>query len=345
MADRSKTAANAALADFLAGKPVDIGQTLGTLPAGADVELAVMAVMRLVDHPHHLAASCAVLPVAVIRGVLADSQPSSSHLFLRLAVPLDEPAKIRRAWKAAVTALRDLYDSKDAWESGKRAKLAAKLARDPRVLAGLQGLVANAAATDVTLEMLAVLAIDGSDTSVDALIPHLDPALGARTARLERLAQLRTCAKRTPALDTLFAEVDSAVVEYRKSSPALALATAIGGLGSLDVLWFQFMLMSVEATPRIPRVQGNVRIDSRETPWFTVWVSRVHDSTERTRDRETRFDDTHVVEDALEIGSCTASDLPAWLAVTAKRLYIEWQPFLVRTSADAKRLGAWLIAT
>lgn len=320
------------LEKFLAGKqPVDLGKTLATLPRTANIANAVRAVLQLVDHPHWLFASCLALPAAVIRGVLGAEHPGTNHLFLRLAVPRDAKATpMKAAWQAAVRALHELGDTTAPWEE--RRAMQAKLAKNATVLAALQGLVAHS--TEVPLDMLAVLAIDGGEASVDALIPHLDPALGERDARLEQLGLLRDRAKRVPALDALFGEVGTALADYRKASPVLALAKVIGLAQAPDVFWFRFRLASDDgARVAMSRYQGNVRVDSREEPWFECWLSG---------EQDTRFDDTRVVADGLGIGACKAEDLPRYLAFTANRLGFRWQPFFVHASAERERITEWL---
>ncbi|MBA2542921.1 MAG: hypothetical protein H0V17_24960 [Deltaproteobacteria bacterium] len=187
-----------------------------------------------------------------------------------------------------------------------------------------------------------MLAIDGSDASVDALIPHLDLALGARDAQLERLALLRPFVRRTPALDAVFAELDHAVQERRITSPACALGAAIG-VGQLPLFWFWFQLLSVKHNRSgVPQFQGTVRIDSREDPWFVVEIAKLHHGADRSRDLTTRFDIEHLV-DELGIGRCEPAKLPAWLAQAAVTLKTRWGRFYVRTDADAKRIENWLL--
>jgi len=267
----------------------------------------------------------------VIRGVLDTTHPGTHHLFLRLAVPRDaKAARLAATWDSAVCALRDLGDTTEPWE--RRRDMQGRLAHDALVLAALQGVVAHSA--EVPLDMLAVLAIDGGEASVDALIPHLDPALGERDARLEKLGLLRDRAKRVPALDTLFAEVESALAAYRRTSPALSLARAIGLDPPPDVLWFRFRIASNDrGTVAISRYEGNVRVDSREEPWFELWLSGTQD---------TRFDSAGSVVDELGIGACTAEGLPIYLATVARRLDFKWQPFIVHASTDRDRITKWL---
>lgn len=326
------------LAQFLAGKPVAIDAALRSLPRNANLELAVAVVLRLLEQPHWLAAA-GTLPVRLIRGVIAAPATTPNHVFLQLAVPDGSAPAMKSAWLAAVSTLRDLADTLHPLETPARREVLAAIAKSPLVPA-IQGVVANSA--EVALEMLVVLALDGSDASLDALIPHLDLALGARDARLERLAKIRPFVRSTPALDALFAELDGALAARRSTSPALAFGEALG-LGRLDEMWFSFQLMSTEAHHAgLPRYQGRVRIDSREDPWFAVELQFVKAGPDRSHDKVTRFDlvTTH---DEIGIGRCQPAELPAWLRSIAGMLKLSWNKYLIRTNADPKKIETWLI--
>jgi hypothetical protein len=262
-------------------------------------------------------------------------------VFLKLAVPADAKAGVlKAAWQEAVEALRDLADTKHPIDTETRRDQLTAIAKEPLLLHGIQGVAANTA--EVPVEMLVVLAIDGTDASIDALIPHLDLALGSRDIRLERLATVRPFVRETPALATLFAELDAALAARRSTSPALAFGAAIAA-NKQPTFWFSFLLHSnTRHEIGVPVIQGSVRIDSREEPWFRVEVSKVHGSPDRTKDQVTRFDETQLV-DELGLGRCDPAELPKWLAKAAKALAVQWNRFLVRTNVDPRRIDAWLL--
>jgi hypothetical protein len=333
---------DAALQRILAGRePVRIADTLRTLPRTANLELAIEVVLRLLAEPHWLAA-CGKLPARLIRGVLEAKATRPAHVFLQLAIPATaKAAPLKTAWQQAVEALRQLAETTHALDADARRAQLADLARTPQLLQAIQGVAANTA--EVPVEMLVVLAIDGSETSLDALIPHLDLALGSRDARLERLALVRPFARSTPALDALFTELDGAVQARRSTSPALALAQAIG-LGAVSQFRCAFLLHSVEHHQNaVPQIQGSLRIDSREDPYFRVELTRMSAGPDRSKDRRTWFDDTRL-EDGLGVGRCEPADLPRWLRAAAKILNAKWDRFYLRTDvADPKRIERWLI--
>lgn len=115
-----------------------------------------------------------------------------------------------------------------------RAKIA-KLVADKPMLAAIQGTVAHADNTGMT--MLAVLVADGSDASYDALVRHIDIAFTSRDRRLELLSKLRKHAARAPALDRLFSDLDDALQDRNATSPARLLGPVLG-IGEVELLWF-----------------------------------------------------------------------------------------------------------
>ena len=320
---------DAQLANYLAGKPVAIDETLRTLPRTANLANAVEVVLRLLGEPQWLVA-CGKLPARLIRGVVEAPATTASHLFLKLAVPEG------KRWVEAVRALRDLADARHALDTEERRAQLAAIAGKPHLLQAIQGVAANT--PNVPVEMLVVLALDGSDASIDALVPHLDGALGSQDARLERLAMVRPFVKSTPALAAVFAELDGAVDARRSTSPALAFARSIGVPAS-DVFWCSFLVRS--AAGGVPEFQGSVRFDSREERWFAVELTHLH-AHDRARDRTTKFDTLEVV-DELAIGRCEPSELPGWLRATAAAINVSWDRFYLRTNVDPKPIDHWLI--
>ena len=333
---------DAVLADYLAGKRVDIQKTLKKLPADVDAVMAARVVVKLMERTFWLGRWCKQVPAPVIRAVLAADAPGPTHLFLRLAVPAElDDAALVAAWQRALGALLDL-DTTYAWGSKQRRAKIVALARDPHVLPAIQGTVAHS--EDVQLDMLAVLAADGSTASYDALVTHIGDACESRDHRVDLLAQLRTHATRTPALDALFAELDEALDDRNAASPALALGPVIG-IGKVSTLFFGVALGSRQKNSnRVPWVQGSIHVDSRTTSWFRVAVSTVDPDG---GGKSTRFggtgDDLH---DGLKLGRCQPAELPRWLAATAQKLEIEWEEHNVWNSnlrgAKRERILQWL---
>ena len=331
----------AELRKYLDGDRVDdFGKVMRSLPPTIDVELAAKAVVKLMERPFHIGRMCKRIPRAVIRAVLATEVPGPTHLFLRLAVPTDNSVKLPGRWQAALQALLDL-DTEYAWGSKqKRAKFAG-LAGDPVMLQALQGTVAHS--ESVSLAMLAVLALDGSDPSYDALITHIDVAFKAGDRRLDMLRHLQKHAARTPALDALFVEIDGAIQARNDASPALALGPVIG-VGEVSSLWFSVTVGSLRRTVHnVPWIQGSVTIDSRSPSWFHASLSTVE--PDFSAGKSTWFTVAKLERDQLGIGRCDGAELPRWLANAAAHLDVEWTFTITQSSlrgAKRERALAWL---
>ncbi len=320
---------------------VDLQESLRALPADIDVEIAVNAITKLIDNTLYLGRHCTQLPPAVIRGVLARNHPSTTHIFLKLAVDEEDDRELVTRWQRALAALRDL-DTTYAWGSKQyRAKIRG-LATDPHVLAAIQGTVANS--SRVELHMLAVLAADGSEASVDALIPHLDVDTTSVAPRLEILTKLRTHAARTPFLDALFCEIDSALANRSATSPALAVGPLLG-IGAPDPLWFTVSFIGKQGDYAF---NGNLTVDSRKVCWYSVAL--IGDSSTTARNY-TAFNSSGEVTDSLGLGTCEIAELPAWLERSAIKLKLVarrgrlWRVGRVRThlrGAHRDRITAWL---
>ncbi|HEY1552214.1 MAG TPA: hypothetical protein VGG28_30515 [Kofleriaceae bacterium] len=276
---------------------------------------------------------------AFVREQLARDSRAARDVLLKLAVPADlDDAALMEHWQRAIDALRGL-DLGYAWGSKQRRARFRELAADREMLAAIQG--AAALSDDVPLDMLAVLVADGSDASIDALIPHLGGALATGDDRINWLRDLRIHAADTPRLNAMFAELDATYVERNARSPALELGPAIG-LGEVDALWFGFSLYSTAVDSfRAPIVQAAIRVDNCKPQWFDVTMSKAG---------VTGFSYYGVgaTTDRLGLGPCAPAELPAWLARAATTLDIEWeplQPYSLSSNLRGKRrarLEAWL---
>ena len=276
------------------------------------------------------------LPAHVIRGVLAATSDGQNHLFLRLAVDDEgDDKKLARSWARAVQAIVDCSQL-DSWGSKTRRARTRALANDARVLQAIQGTVAHVKTPSD--DMLAVLVADGSAASIDALVPHVD------RNNLELWNRLRVHAKRTPALDALFAEVEQALDDRVATSPANALGAVIG-IGKVDVLWFDASISSDERAGTVSRYQGRVKVDSRDANWFEVSIVDISGVFTSGVWRQTQFGSTTITSDDLQLGRCDAAGVPAWLARAASSLGITWEaPYLRSGLRGAKRdrIATWL---
>jgi hypothetical protein len=273
---------------------------------------------------------------AFVRELVAHEGRNARHVLLKLAVPPDLPdGELMERWQRAVEALRGL-DLTHAWGAKPRRERFRALAADPVMLAAIQG--GAAMGDNVPIDMLAVLVADGSDASIDALIPHLGSALDERDDRLDRLRRLRTHAADTPRVRALLAELDETYDARNAASPALVLGPIIG-IGNVSVLWFDVRLASREQRDSISRVQGGISVDSRSAIWFHVYLS------DFGVQGYTRFDSSGDATDHHGIGRCEAAALPAWLAATATHLGVRWEAHHINSNvrgAKRTRIVDWL---
>ncbi|MFP2928513.1 hypothetical protein ACLESO_25625 [Pyxidicoccus sp. 3LG] len=320
------------------------------LPEDVNPELAARAALSLIQgetgSPWHFARTCRRLPVPIIRALVeqleADRSPHS--FFLREYLPHEaSESELAAAWDEALQALLGL-DTTYGWGSKqRRAKLQA-LAASPSALQAIQ--TAAVACEEVSLDMLAVLAADGSDASLDALIPHVERAVRQQDWELERLQSLRTHAKPTPAMDAMFARMQALIDARQARSPALQVARALG-FGEVDTFWFRVYVTSPSADGTAQfRHHAHLSVDSRSATWFSFSVSMAWPEF-TDHQQHTTFDSDRVLGDGLRVGTCQPVELPAWLARAAEKFGVPWRfdQMSVSTSLRGKKrtqLERWL---
>jgi hypothetical protein len=333
------------------GRVLDI---INRYPQHRDPVLAARAALSIIDEGSQglwlFAAHCRGLPAPVIHAALGRLvEDRRSHaFFLRECVPYEaDEAETTRAWDAALLALLDL-DPSHAWGSQPWREKRQALADNPPILQALQ--TAAVACESVPLDMLAVLAADASDASVDALMPHVERAIasGQEDAQ-QRLLRLRTLARSTPAMDAVLARLDAVYKAHPNRKAALGFARELG-LGELDTFWFEARFPPPGGEARRLRGYGaELSVDSRSGPWFRVSLEHEGDGAPAPT-RRTRFDSKHVHHDGLALGTCTPATFPDWLAAAGRKLQTEWNPgqlLLTTDLPEAQRevLERWLRGT
>ncbi|NMO19626.1 hypothetical protein HPC49_48365 [Pyxidicoccus fallax] len=300
---------------------------LKNLPEDVDPALAAGAAVGLIGQGYHpawlFAKTCRRLPVPVIHAVMerleADRRPHS--FIVREYVRRDAGEDVLVTdWDEAMQVLLDLQTTY-AWGSKqKKAKFQA-LAGRPRVLQALQA--AAVACEQVSLDLLAVLAVDASEASLDALIPHVERAVTQQNWELDRLQDLRTHARSTPVMDDLFSRMEALLTARRARSPALALAQELG-FGEPEAFWFRahFSCAVSDGVPAY-RYQGHISVDSRAATWFSISLS---DTGPRDilQSQSTSFNSEKVNRDDLGLGTCQPAAFATWLAAAAERFRIRW---------------------
>ena len=166
-----------------------------------------------------------------------------------------------------------------------------------------------------------MLAIDGSDASMDALLAHFNVAATDKGTALQRLKKIETHAADLAPMRAMLAGIDLQLSQRSAASPALLLAADMG-LGGLKTLRFSLHLGSEELNAhQVPRYQVSLSVDSQASVWFHVACTHLLNamSTERTQ-----FNSEKVWLDALGLGACDARELPQWLGRAAKKLKVTW---------------------
>lgn len=307
-----------------------VREQIRKLPGHVDPELAAdVALEILVDSAWAFSRDCKRLPPAVIRELLRRAPTEAAHVYFTLAVDPDaKDGALLASWARAIQGLADL-ETINRFASKQKKEKFQRLAKDEHLLPAIQG--AAARGENVSMDMLAVLVADGSDESLDALIPHLD--IAGSSHRLDALRMLRVHAKDTPALRALLADLDRDA--EKSGSPAHRIARLIG-LPESTPFWFRASLSSRD-------VQLSVEIDSRKASWFRVDVARVDRGG---IEGYTSFTHDRIHDDALGIGRCDAGEVPAWLARVAKQLRLAWDPpYITSNVRGAKRdkIARWLV--
>ncbi|MFT3692984.1 MAG: hypothetical protein QM831_07575 [Kofleriaceae bacterium] len=268
---------------------------------------------------------------AAIRRLLRRNKRDAEHVILQLIVPLDaDDSTVASQYVRGQRVLHDLRTY--VWGTAQKKKKLAGLAADRAALVAIRG--AAARGTHVTLSMLGVLALDGEPDSIDALLPHLDPALSKADHRLDWIKGLKKLPITSPAVKKILAEVDDTLAARNAVSPALALGPVIG-IGEIDVLKFDCRFHTSG------RTDGGVQVDSTKASWFHVWVR----TGEFDSGKETSFRNDRVIENSLKLGACDAKDLPAYFARAQIALKCKFQWIAPYTNLRGKKrdqLMTWL---
>lgn len=281
---------------------------------------------------YRFARSTEALEANVIRAVLADLEPWSrtvtksardgerrraASVFLRVAADDTTDKSLLVTWRAAVNALK-LFESQYAWGSKEKAAKLTELRKNERIVEAARA--AAVGSTNVPLELLAVLAMEGSEASADALLPHVERALKDES-QLEPLSRLDRYAAKTKAMTSLMGLIEGRLSAARLSAPANDLANALGIASGTR--------FRVEV--RVPGT-GNrffwLSIDSdRPGPAFRGGVGGVGPST-----------DLHRPDGTTE---CSLVELPKYLRAAAKKLETTWE----FRSASTRHLRGKRLAT
>lgn len=243
---------------------------------------------------------------------------------------------VERLWPKAMKALKVFTNP---YTLQYKKKWLVEFATDEQLVEAIR--VAVLSTTDVPDEMVAVLAIDGSDASLDALMPYFTAAIASKDRRLDVIKLLRRFKlEKNPSIAAMIQQAATTHDARSTESPALSIARIIG-LPSTAGFHFSVSAGSL-SQGAIPAVQLGLTVDSREIDWFGVSAFRLSD------DQSTRFGAQRLEFDELKLGTATPDQWPSWLAAAAKKLEVTWDPELFISSSvrGAKRdlIARWLLS-
>jgi hypothetical protein len=283
---------------------------------------------------YRFARSTEALEANVIRAVIADLEPWShtvtksardgerrkaASVFLRVAVDDTNDQTLLATWRTAVNALK-VFESQYAWGSKEKAARLTELSKNERLVEASRA--AAVGSTVVPLELLAVLALDGSETSADALLPHVERALKDE-AQLEPLSRLHRYAAKTKPMTALMALIDGRLNAARTSAPANDLAKA---LGIASGNWF--------------RVEVRVAGTDNRFFWISIDSDRPGAAFHGGVGGERTSTDLHRPDGTTE---CSLLELPGYLRAAAKKLGTTWEFRYASTRhLRGKRLATFL---
>jgi hypothetical protein len=329
-AERALREGGGSLQEVLRALPND--ETIADLAADRVVELC--ADIRFTR-------TCRNLPPLVVERVLerfAVHRDRTWLTFIRAYVAGAED--LGAAWRDALEAVADLNTSYSIGSAKHRAKLE-KLAADPRSIEAARAAAASRS-SDVPWSILELLARDGEEGSLDALLPTLDRGLTTRDGVLDQLAGLKKWARRDAA--RLHAFLDQAIAAKSERSDASPVMAIVRRLFPAHRGHFRLLLFtgSRERDPGgIPLYRLCLEIDSRTSRPFDLSITR-------PTGEATRFDLENARDD-LGLGTCAPIDVPAYLEGAAERLAIAWSwpGATITTSLRGRQrteLIAWLSA-
>jgi len=325
-----------------------LANALKRLPPEVDADLACDVVVPMIANNWSFARVCKQLPPRVIQKMLERLDPIArdpNHNDRYVAVLVtslverdSDNTQLTADWERALGVLLDL-DLSYGWGSKQRRERFASLAADPGILEAIR--TTSVACSSPRLDVLAVLCVDGGDSSIDALMSHF-VAAEDDGRRLQQLTRLRTHANTdSSALMALLDRLDQRLSKRSEESPAIALARLIG-IEVKKQFWFMASVSSHELTSgNVSLYQAHVNVDSRRPTWFAINVSRV-DGTVTGR---TSFSSDKLNADELELGQCEPHELPEWLKRTSDRLGATWRVGISSNVRGKKRdkIRDWLV--
>ena len=249
----------------------------------------------------------------------------NSATFIKALVDDASDEALVASWREAMAALDDIQ--KYPFDATKRGKKLGEVAKNARILGAWQ---ASAVGSEhVSKDVLALLVIDASAASIDALLPHFERAMGdpVRLRVLDALARYETAATAP-----LFARIRTETASQRAASPVLAFGEKFG-LAKNGRFKLTVKVRAKKPAERHTYDFVSLVFDSNEPKGF--WVNRGQETL------------TAGSSSMWQRGvTCTLANLPKAIAKAARDAKVEWDFKKVTTKplgpAKAVALIQWL---
>jgi hypothetical protein len=324
-------------------------QALSGKVVSADVPVAAKLAGWVLGTENFIPTELVGLPVAVIRAML--SKPSTTHekqYFLASYVGDAGTNDVLKARFSQGLAALEVFRVAGIYRLGSKKEAQIPLTallRDARVVEAARATAL--ACNPVSAPLLAILALEGSESSIAALEPRLAATSGSDAA-LDRMRELEPLGRGASQVKALLARVRDGVANRSKSSGALAVLDAAGITG-VTVFSLGLDLCSLEKVkpyphmPEEPKVRVRFNIDSRDVHWYSAIVDAPPALPALW------FREQGLILDAkkLPVATCAPVDLPSWLGELAKKATLtwDWDGMKVKTSLRGTRrarIEAWL---
>lgn len=180
---------------------------------------------------------------------------------------LDTDASVVRSWRRALTGLDGLQAY--PFHAVKKRRKLKQLASDTRLLAACQA--AAVGSVGMTPEMLALLLVDATEGSLDALLPHVERARTER-ALFEQFDRLQRYGG--PETTALFAVLGREWAEKRVDCQVLALAERFG-LVTANRFRLKLVIRAEKPVKRSTFDEVKLSFDSAKAPGFALSRAQV----------------------------------------------------------------------
>lgn len=253
--------------------------------------------------------------------------PLDAVTYLRAMIDDSSDARLEQTWREAMVGLDGVQAYQYPWGNKNKTKKLRELAKDARVLHAFQA--SAVACESISRDVLALLMIDASDASGDALMPHFERAL-KDPDRLEALEEVQR--HESPATAALFSRARGELQQIRAASPVLELGRQFG-LAKGDRFKLTVELRATKPVKRNTFDVAMIFFDSNESPGFKLRHGQV---TQTPTSHSAWWNDV----------TSTLPGLAKSLAKVAKKQNVEWsfETAITKPLGRVKATGllAWL---